>query len=176
MATPQENRRMRLKNDYKEMQNIKGEMVQWHPLSGDPPYVDAYEITINVRTVVDSRPNYRDTHVVRLVLPPAYPETPPQIIMITRPQPYHPNWFTDGRWCYGSWVLSEGLGHYVVRMIRTLQFDAEITNPRSPANSDATTWYLSKLNHNLFPCDRQILPDPTKARFEIVQRKTFRIE
>jgi ubiquitin-protein ligase len=176
MATPQESRRIRLKNDYKEMQNIQGKVVQWHPLSGDPPFVDAYELTINVRTIIGPRPNYRDKHIVKLVLPPTYPETQPQIVMLTQPQPYHPNWYTDARWCGGGWIVSEGLGHYVVRMIRTLQFDAEITNPGSAANTIANEWYLSNRNHDIFPCDRQILPDPTSARFKMVEKKTFRIE
>lgn len=177
MATPQERRRIRLQNDYKEMQNIQGRIVQWRPLQGTPPYVEAYELTVHVRTIVSSRPDYRDRHVLQLVLPPNYPEAAPLIVMQTSPQPYHPNWFANRKWCYGSWDISEGLGHHVVRMIRTLQFDPEITNPGSPANSAANSWYISNLRRGLFPCDRQTLPDPTKPHFEIQQeRKTFRIE
>lgn len=179
MATAQERRRIRLQNDYKEMQNIKGSIIQWQPLSGTAPYIEAYEITIHVRTIISSRPDYRDTHVLHVTLPPGYPESAPQIVMQTSPQPYHPNWYSDKRWCYGSWDISEGLGHHVVRMIQTLQFDMEITNPDSSANSNATSWYNANLRRGLFPCDKQILPDPTgipNKRFDIHTKKTFRIE
>ena len=181
MATPQEIRKKRLKNDYKQMCNIQGTMIQWITLNGEPPYVDSYEVTIKVRSIIDSKPSYRNTHVVRIVLPENYPNSSssgPQAKMVTKPQPFHPNWYTEGRWCHGYWAVSEGLGEYVIRMIRTLQFDKEITNPSSPANPAAATWYRESLNRkNLFPCDQQVLPDPTKARFEIqnVQRKKFEI-
>jgi hypothetical protein len=98
--------------------------------------------------------------------------------MVTSPPPYHPNWFNAGRWCYGTWIVSEGLGSHVIRMIQTLQFDPEITNEGSPANASARDWYVAKKNSGLFPCDRQQLPDPTHAkRFEIrSEHKTFRIQ
>ncbi|HEY0021502.1 MAG TPA: hypothetical protein VGB24_01275 [Longimicrobium sp.] len=178
MATPQEQRNIRLKHDYVEMTNIRGSVVQWRAVRGTPPYVEAYELTVNVRTVTSPRPEYRSTHIIRLELPPNYPFSAPEATMTTRPQPYHPNWFSGGRWCYGSWDIAEGLGHYVVRMIRTLQFDPEITNPNSPANSDAKQWYLSHLRGSRFPTDQQVLPDPTEGRFAIEEKpaKRFHIE
>jgi hypothetical protein len=93
--------------------------------------------------------------------------------MLTQPQPFHPNWYTGGRWCSGDWNMSEGLGHHVIRMVRTLQFDRDITNEYSPANREANEWYKQHKNSNRFPCDTQILPDPTKARMVI--KKTFNI-
>ncbi len=138
MATPQELRQIRMKNDYSEMKNIQGPIVQWRPLSGEPPYVESYELTINVRTITGPGPNYRDTHVIKVTLPSSYPISAPETVMVTTPQPYHPNWYVSpGKWCYGSWDIAEGLGHHVVRMIRTLQFDPDITNPSSPANGSA---------------------------------------
>jgi ubiquitin-protein ligase len=178
MATPQEQRRIRLKNDYAEMTNIRGRIVQWREVRGAPPYVEQYELTVKVRTIVSPRPDYRDTHTITLTLPLAYPLSPPEAVMSTTPQPYHPNWYVNGKWCLGTWDISEGLGHFVVRMLRTLQFDDEITNPNSAANGEANRWYLASRTRGLFPPDRQVLPDPTKTRFEIVDQpvKTFRIE
>jgi hypothetical protein len=108
-----------------------------------------------------------------VTMPPTYPFAPPQIVMSTRPQPYHPNWFADGRWCFGTWDVSEGLGHHVLRMIRTLQFDPAISNVASPANREAAAWYQENLQRGLFPCDRTSLPDPT---VRAASRKEFRIE
>ena len=178
MATPQEQRKIRLSHDYQEMQNIKGSMVQWRPLVGAPPYVEKYELTINVKTIIGAGPEYRDRHVIHLTLPSGYPFSAPQIVMQNSPQPFHPNWYRDRRWCYGTWDTAEGLGHHVVRMIRTLQFDREITNERSAANDKANRWYKANLNRGWFPCDRQTLPDPTKSRFEIQShiRKRFDIQ
>ncbi|MBS9783464.1 MAG: hypothetical protein KGV46_02805 [Pasteurella sp.] len=170
MATPQEVRNIRLKNDYKEMQNIKGNVVTWRALSGNAPYVEEYELTVNLRSIIGqgsgNNPEYRDTHVLRVSLPADYPTSPPQIEMITTPYVFHPNFFTSGRWCYGSWVISEGLGRHVVRMLKTLSYDLDVTNENSPANSSANRWYLEKRNSGLFPCNSTTLPDPTKNRFE----------
>ena len=167
MATPQEQRNARLKHDYGEMQNIAGGIVQWTPIQGDPPYVEHYRLSVNVRTVIGSGPRYRSSHVIDVELPASYPIAPPRITMQSDPQPYHPNWYLDRHWCFGTWNISEGLGHHVIRMIRTLQFDLEITNPNSPANPEANRWFLANKNRGLFPCDHQVLPDPTKRRFSI---------
>ncbi len=164
MATPQEIRRIRLENDYKEMRNIQGPIISFEA-NGTPPH--EYIVTVKVRAIVGTGPDYRGEHRLRVALPSDYPASAPQIVMLTKPQPYHPNWWSDGRWCYGTWDMAEGLGHYIIRMIRTLQYDTEITNENSPANTDAKNWYVSNRNRGYFPCDRQTLPDPTKARFVV---------
>ena len=175
--TPQERRNLRLKNDYEQMKNIQGNIIQWEALRGNPPYVEEYRLTVNVRTIISSAPSYRDSHILTLTIPSSYPESAPTVVMDSQPKPYHPNWFPNGRWCYGTWILSEALGMYVVRMIRTLQFDPDITNPQSPADGDANRWYQRNQNRGLFPCDRQVLPDPTKSRFGIQpqQPKKFQV-
>lgn len=178
MTTPQKQRQIRLQNDYKEMQNIKGDIIQWKPIKGEPPYVEAYEVMVNIRTIIGPEPKYRDQHVIRLELYADYPKTGPKTIMLSKPQPFHPNWYTSGEWCHGHWNLSEGLGHYVIRMIRTLQFDLEITNPNSPANGEANNWFKKNLKKGIFPCDNTILPDPTKSRFNVKSppKKRFTIK
>lgn len=167
MVTPQEARKIRLKNDHTEMVNIKGDLIQWKSVKGEPPYIEAYELVVKIRTITGSQPSYRNEHTIYLELPSTYPNSPPEIYMRTSPPPFHPNWYSNGKWCYGHWEISEGLGHHVIRMIRTLQFDLEITNPNSPANGSASDWFLAKQGKNLFPCDRTVLPDPTKSRFQI---------
>lgn len=176
--TPQERRKIRLENDFKEMTNIKGSVIDWNVLKGVAPHVESYEIIVNIRTIIDPSPRYRNQHDLVLELPENYPNTPPLVNMSSVPPPYHPNWYRNGNWCYGTWSLSEGLGHYVIRLIRTLQFDLEITNPESPANRDANQWFLSKKNSGLFPCDKTALPDPTHSKFRIQRsvHKKFNIQ
>src|ERR1700688_2563632 len=128
-VTPVEQRQIRLRNDYATMENIRTPWLNWKALKGTVPLVEEYEIDLRLRTIIDSRPTYRDRHVIRVTLGPSYPLTSaPWVQMITRPPPFHPNWFTSGQWCFGTWLYSESLGAHVIRMIQTLQFDEHITN------------------------------------------------
>ena len=164
MATPQEIRRIRLANDYKQMCNIKGNIISWVATKGTEPYIEEYRITINIRTIIgvgSDAPQYRDSSVVIVTLPPDYPMKPPKTVMISTPQPFHPNWFSTKNWCIGTWIMSEALGDHVIRMVKTLQFDIDITNEHSPANGEANSWYVWKKRSGLFPCDKTKLPDPS---------------
>lgn len=164
MPTPQEIRRIRLANDYKQMCNIQGNIISWVATKGSAPYVEEYLLTAHVRTIIGvggRTPQYRDTSEIRVTLPPDYPVKPPKIVMTSSPQPFHPNWWPQKNWCYGTWSPAEALGDHVIRMIKTLQFDMDITNENSPANPEANTWYISQKSSGLFPCDRTKLPDPS---------------
>jgi ubiquitin-protein ligase len=178
MMTPAEQRRVRLKNDFLEMENIRGSLVLWRPAAGVQPFVEEYELTVRVSTIIGPDRETRQEHIIRLRLPEGYPVTAPETHMLTRPQPFHPNWYITGKWCYGTWDMAEGLGHHVVRMIRTLQFDAEITNAGSAANSAARDWYNSNQHKGWFPVDTQRLPDPThETRFRLTPAaKLFRVD
>lgn len=156
-------RRSRLKSDYEQISNMTGSVLTFRPLSGVAPYIDKYEITLHIKTIISPAPEYRDKHIIHLSFGPTYPFDRPITKMVSRPQPYHCNWWDDGLYCSNvNWSPAEKLGDYLVRLIRTLQFDMEITNPNSPANKQAMEWYLSKRESGLFPCDRTKLPDPIK--------------
>lgn len=174
--TPQEQRKIRLKNDFREMRNIEGSSIEWNDIKGSQPHVEEYDLVINIRTIISSGPKYRECHKIKIILPENYPFSAPLTTMITKPQPFHPNWYPNGKWCYGYWEVSEGLGHHVIRMIRTLQFDPAITNPDSAANSKAKSWYLKNRDQKLFPCDHTVLPDPTSSRFKIIAPVRGRFE
>lgn len=179
MATPQEIRRIRLTTDYKQMCNIQGDIISWVPTKGVPPYVEEYRVTIHVRTITGvsgGKPVYRDTSVVTVSLPPNYPREKPKIIMESDPQPFHPNWYTHKLWCCGMWFTSESLGDHVIRMVKTLQYDLDITNEFSPANVDAKEWYVKNKHSGLFPCDHQKLPDPTTSKPAPSGQKSFVIK
>lgn len=178
MPTPQEIRKIRIENDHTEMKNIKGDIIDWKAVKGNAPFVESYELTVRLKSIISRSPSYRSEHTLLLELPEDYPNVPPLINMRTSPPPYHPNWYANGNWCHGTWTASESLGHYVIRMIRTLQFDLDITNPNSPANREARDWFVSKKSSGLFPCDRSILPDPTQSKFKIQPnvKKKFRVQ
>lgn len=151
---------IRLRNDYEKMMRMSDTVITVTPSGGTPPYVNEYDLTVNVRSITGPAPTYRNQHHIKLRIPNEYPERPPLAFM-TDAVVYHPNWFTsDNRWCYGSWDMQESLAAYVLRMVRTLQYDKEITNERSPANVEAKNWYVSQRSSGLFPCDTTPLPDP----------------
>lgn len=176
--TPQEIRNLRLKNDYLEMVNIRGNTISWKAIKGTPPYVESYEVIVNVRGIIGKGPNFRESHVINVIIPANYPNGAPDIRMQSKPFIFHPNWYRDGKWCFGTWFMYEGLGHHIVRMARTIQYDLEITNEHSPANSDANSWFVANKNKGFFPCDRQVLPDPTKKKLKLnlTQKKKFEIK
>ena len=158
-----ETSRERRATDYRELMSMRGPVLDVKPISGTPPYVDAYELTINVRSIVGPEPTYRGVHKVILTLPAGYPlEDFPKAVMVSKPYPFHTNWFKNGAWCYGSGShCTEGLGNFVVRLIQTLQFDEHLIDTNSAANLDASNWYKQHKNiPGLFPCDTTKLPQP----------------
>lgn len=161
--TISETSRARRATDYRELMSMRGPVLDVKPVSGTPPYVDAYELTINVRSIVGPEPTYRGVHKVHLSLPAGYPLSDfPKAVMISKPYTFHPNWFKNGAWCYGSGSLcTEGLGNFVVRLIQTMQFDENLIDLNSVANLDAGNWYRQHKNiPGLFPCDTTKLPQP----------------
>lgn len=178
MVTLRDRRKQRLQSDYQEMCNLRGSVIDWEATRGQAPHVEEYRLTVKVRSVISDQPSYRQSHVIRLTLPRDYPQisAAPVVQMETKPYVFHPNWYRDGRYCHGGWIPSEGLGDFVVRMVKTLQYNREITNENSAANSEAKQWYLKHKTSSLFPCDQSALPDPTASRFKVRQteEKPFR--
>jgi ubiquitin-protein ligase len=175
--TPQERRLARLKSDYDEMCNIRGSIIQWNAIKGNAPFITEYELIINVRSIIGPGPTYRSRTRLKLELPSNYPDAPPRIICLDTPKPFHPNWYRqDSRWCpraVATSAATESLGRHVVRMVRTLQYDGEISNPQSAADGDARDWYLANQSRGWFPSDAQALPDPTTrtvGRVRVVPR------
>jgi ubiquitin-protein ligase len=167
-------RATRLAHDYAPVMSIDGSTIRVTPINGVPPYVDAYEFVINVRTIVgvdsSGSPQYRSSSTVRVSLPGDYPRIAPVAVMTTSPKPYHPNWWPNAKWCYGHWVASESLAAHVLRMVQTLQFDPSVTNPDSPADQAATSWWKKNATSGLFPCDKTRLPDYSSGSFRLTGR------
>lgn len=167
-------RRERLESDYREIMSLTGPLLSVRPVSGKPPHVDGYELTLRIRSIIDDNPTYRSIHVVRIDLGAGYPKDAfPQAVMITKPVPYHPNWFRNGLWCHGGCSqCTEGLGNYVVRLMQTLQFCPDIIDVTSAANLEAATWYTrNKRVKGLFPCDSSTLPQPTVSGMTVHVKK-----
>ena len=168
MSSTIEQRQIRLKNDYQSMVNIRCPWLKWTGILGAEPHIEQYDLELTLRTIVGPGPDYAGEHRISVFLPPNYPhKSAPEVRYQGDPKPFHPNWFRDGRWCYGTWLFHESLGQHVLRMIQTLQYDPQITDEDDPANFNAKTWYLEHKGSGIFPCDQTALPDPTTGRIKI---------
>jgi ubiquitin-protein ligase len=159
MTDPREIRNRRLNNEGRELQQLSsmGQVIQITPI-GNAPY-ERYNIVFNIRTIISPAPTYRDRTVCTLTIPKNYPDEYPIIMAEQTPYPWHVNWFSSGRWCHGGWNREESLVNFIHRCARTLQFDPEIVNVDSAANTAAIDfWKANKRNRNVIPCDTQVLP------------------
>lgn len=122
--------------------------------TGDP----LRELTVELRCKTAPSAQYpalvQQATRVRVQLPVRYPfETP--LVQVTTPI-YHPNVYSSGRVCLGTkWLPTEGLDQLFRRLVQIVTFDPELTNPASPANSDAARWYsTARTRHpQAFPSD-----------------------
>lgn len=163
MMTPEEMRRERLRNDHSEVRRLHGDVLSIQA-EGSPPH--RYRMMLRVKSIIGPGPTYRSEHEVQIDLGAGYPDSQPQVTMVSKPPPFHPNWFVDGRWCSGDWDMEEGLAAFVIRMIRTLRFEPGFTYPGSAANREASDWYVRNRENGLFPCDRTPLPISTGVIIE----------
>ncbi|MDR1826975.1 MAG: hypothetical protein LBR29_01450 [Methylobacteriaceae bacterium] len=109
-------------------------------VTGNPPHTVVLEL--GYRTAKSS--NYPREHatkaVVEIKLADTYPFREPSVTF--KSEVFHPNVYRGGRVCLGTkWVSTEGLDLLVKRLIRIMTFDPDVSNPGSPANGDAASWY-----------------------------------
>jgi ubiquitin-protein ligase len=154
-------RQRRLKNEYDELMNISGSIIQIEPL-GDSPY-ERYRVTFNIRTVIGPAPMYRAKTVCLLTIPTGYPDHAPKIAVESNsmPPPWHVNWYGGGTWCFGGWTKEESLVNYIYRCAKTIQFCPDFTDARydAAANKEAVTFWTENIGRSgIIPSDVQTLP------------------
>jgi len=172
-------RRERLRGDASEMQNIRGALIDWTPLEGEPPtaYRVVYRLPSYVRTATSLE--RREVHQVIFELGARYPEAPPKVKMLDRPAVFHPNISAIGGICIGYWSLGleEGLGFLVIRVAKMLLYYDGVSNPRHACNPQAATWYLENQRRGALPLLRVAFPDPhtgisaERRRIAVVRRE-----
>lgn len=127
-----------------------------------PPYVTSYTVTYNNKTLVKSesgvvKPQMKT--VVRIDIPENFPFSAPTATVVEGSCPFHPNWYTSGRMCSGSiWTTDGWIWDFALKLGRALAFDPAVTNPSSPANRDALSYWSTNLRK--FPCGRIDFPHP----------------
>ncbi|MBW4497496.1 MAG: hypothetical protein KME26_31415 [Oscillatoria princeps RMCB-10] len=156
-------RQDRLANDYRSLQklcvfneSVKPVKITILEARGNPP--DYYRIQLSnckgVESVSGSTPKYRTEHIICIKdFPESYPDTGVLPVVKLEAPMFHPNVYSDGRFCFrGSDLqkVNEPLDALVKRVIRMIQYE----NLRFgvPANSTARDW--ANINQHLFPLNK----------------------
>lgn len=160
----------RLRAEYKAMKKFRSRVVTWQTVGhGNPP--DVYYFTYNLRSIVgfkDGKPQYHTGFEVEVRFPPDYPRSKPDVRLISKPWPYHPNIWSDGRFCL------EGTQHWIpgigVPLDSLCQMIGEIIafqehNLNSPANADPVLKKWMRAKSSRLPVDPSPirLPDAEDA-------------
>lgn len=150
-------RRERLTNDYKALQRLcafnEPVKIKILETGGNPP--EYYRIRLSnckgVESVNGNTPKYRTEHILIVdQFSEKYPD-PGELPRVKLESPiYHPNVYSNGKFCFQGKDISEvvqpldALVHRIVSMIqyKNLRFG-------TPANADAKDW--AERNTHLFP-------------------------
>lgn len=127
-------------------------------VSGAPP--SQIEIELHFKTVPsrDYPGTVQDVTRVTIDLPSRYPLTAPTAAI--RTPILHPNVYSSGQICLGvTWMPTLGLDFLIKRIVQIITFDPAILNEKSPANSDALSWYRNAVRRHAhaFPTDTALL-------------------
>jgi len=104
----------------------------------------SYYVTINKLKTFIGKNNTSDRHKFILSIPPEFPINQPTIIFEKRI--FHPNWYDNGRVCFGhKWNPSITIRELIIDIVKMMMFD--LVNVRSPASPEATSWYCLNKNN-----------------------------
>ena len=160
-------RSRRLKQDLLDMKALseKCPAIKFRVLDdGDAP--EEYEVSFYLKTIIGEikgKPVYRDANLPTIVLIDLrkYPYGRIKAQCMTKPPPYHPNWYEFGLWdqITGNSRVSDTLAELVIRMAKTIQFVPAVTNSSSASNVAAADWWKKHLKSRYFPCDNTVILD-----------------
>ncbi len=134
----------RLYAEYAGIKKWRSDVVAWKVIgSSSPP--DKYEFTYNLKSIVgfdsNKKPLYHTGFKVIIEFPSDYPRSKPEVFLAgnSKPWPFHPNIWTDGRFCLeGTQHWIPGIGapiDSICQMIGEMIAFQEVY-VKSPANGD----------------------------------------
>jgi ubiquitin-protein ligase len=134
-------------------------------VSGAPP--NQIDIELHFKTAPSRQypGTVQDVTRVTIDLPSRYPLTAPTATI--RTPILHPNVYSSGQICLGvTWMPTLGLDFLVKRIVQIITFDPAILNEKSPANSDALSWYRDAVRRHAhaFPTDTALLATAAPER------------
>jgi ubiquitin-protein ligase len=134
-------------------------------VSGAPP--NQIDIELHFKTAPSRQypGTVQDVTRVTIDLPSRYPLTAPTAAI--RTPILHPNVYSSGQICLGvTWMPTLGLDFLVKRIVQIITFDPAILNEKSPANTDALSWYRDavRCHAHAFPTDTALLTTAAPER------------
>lgn len=136
----------RLRNDLKSIEILRNQAKGMLDFIVKPSLQDYAIVIKNIESLVGTTPyNYikATEHEFNIKIPPGYPNRHHPNVFFKKTI-FHPNWWDDGRLCYGEWESNTTLSEFVIDIVRMMQFD--IVNTKSPANHEANSWYIQNKN------------------------------
>lgn len=158
----------RVKQDLRKIDELSksvGGRVKVKSTFGNPVNRIVIEIDYPTAPSSDFPQRIQQKTEVNIELLSRYPFQEPSAT-ITTPI-YHPNVFSSGKICLGAkWLPTQGLDLLVKRIIQIITFDETILNERSPANSQALSWYKSAVSKHpdSFPTDKLVVKQESKQK------------
>ncbi|MFM9108827.1 MAG: ubiquitin-conjugating enzyme E2 [Chloroflexota bacterium] len=131
-------------------------------VEGNPPrkYRLEFQCDSVARLSPDGQPVMADRQAMEILIPTGFPMQAPVISVVT--PVVHPNIWGSGQVCLGHyWSTQRTLDQLAAQLWRILVWDPEVTNPDSPANGAAATWYRNRAGHR--PFDRLDPAEPKRA-------------
>lgn len=133
----------RLRAEYNAMRKFRSNVITWQPVGNNNP-PDEYHFVYNLRSIVsfsNGKPKYHKGFKVKVRFPTDYPRGKPDVWLVSKPYPYHPNIFTNGRFCLEgtqNWIPGIGVPlDWICQMVGEMIAFQEVYS-RSPANGNST--------------------------------------
>lgn len=146
----------RLRAEHSAMQKFRSNVVTWRVVGSDNP-ASTYHITYDLKSIVgfsgNGTPKYHKGFDVEVRFPGDYPRGKPEVRLLKKPWPVHPNIWSDGRFCLEGtqhWIPGIGVPlDALCYMIGEIIAFQEV-NRKSPANGDGKLdeWILNNLEFN----------------------------
>ena len=166
-------RQERIENEYKMFKKIYApcKWLKIQVIKGTNNYVEEFDVYLALTTIIgidrNDRPINRKGCTVNIKFPNIYPGQRIVIIMKDQ-QPFHPNWWKNGLFCYkvGEQKANDTLAAIFNRLLKSIVFDDG--NTMSAANLEAAVWWNRMINkERLLKCDFTELPNPYQKKSRI---------
>ncbi len=160
----------RLQAEYNAIHRFRSQVITWQTIgSSNPP--DVYHLTYNLNSITgfyNDRPQFHRGFKVKVRFPTDYPRSAPEVRLISNPRPFHPNIWSDGRFCLEGtqkWIAGIGVPlDSICQMVGKIIAFQEV-NLNSPANNDSTlrNWVVNNLRiENIATVTNPVDPSPIR--------------
>ena len=146
-------RTARLQAEYLTMQQFRSQVLTWKTVGNNNP-PDWYHLSYNLKSITgftaNRKPQYHTGFKVEVRFSPDFPRKAPEVRLLDKPWPLHPNIWGDGRFCLEgtqSWIRGIGVPLDSICLLVGEIIAFQEVYLASPANSDTvlTQWVRKKL-------------------------------